>query len=160
MSFSDAELIKVLPAVRARLQRMFLLQSDDADDLSQTVAMKALAHRDQFKTGTNLRAWLITIGYNDFLSQMRRQKRVVADVDGINASKLSIGPAQHHTVELKQALDYIDKLPEEFSSVLIGVGVLRKDYDQAAEEFGIAVGTVKSRLNRARARMSKFAEAV
>ena len=124
-----------------------------ADDLVQETLTKAWAKRDTFEPGTNLQAWLFTILRNGFYSHMRKAKREAEDADDVMANKLSSPAAQiaHlHVQDMKQALA---RLPDDQREAIILVAASGYSYEEAAEICGAAVGTIKSRVSRARTRL-------
>jgi RNA polymerase sigma-70 factor (ECF subfamily) len=127
-----------------------------ADDLVQDTLLKAWGHADSFIEGTNLRAWLFTILRNTYYSLYRRRGREVQDVDGLHAERMAVAPAQDGALDLADFRLALAKLPEEQREVLILVGATGLSYEEAAEICGVAVGTVKSRLNRARGRLAEL----
>lgn len=127
-----------------------------ADDLVQDTLVKAWEHFDSFEPGTNLRAWLITILRNNFCSIYRKHRREVQDIDGGYASQLSVRGAQEGRLELNDFRHALDQLPPEHREIVVLVGVTEMSYEEAAEICGIPKGTVKSRLNRARAKLVKL----
>jgi RNA polymerase sigma-70 factor, ECF subfamily len=127
-----------------------------ADDLVQDTLVKAWEHFDSFEPGTNLRAWLITILRNNFCSIYRKHRREVQDIDGGYAGQLSVRGAQEGSLELNDFRHALDQLPPEHREIIVLVGVTELSYEEAAEICGIPKGTVKSRLNRARAKLVKI----
>lgn len=121
-----------------------------ADDLVQDTIMKAWAKQDHFEPGTNMKAWLFTILRNEFYSQMRKRGREVSDTDGIFTSKLSTHPQQYGSLDLQDFKRALDQLPSDQREAIILVGASGFAYEEAAEICGCAVGTIKSRINRAR----------
>ena len=124
-----------------------------ADDLVQDTIVKAWTNIDKFEPGTNMRAWLFTILRNTFYSVKRKRKREVADPDGIHAAKLSEKPAHDGRLAFNDFRRAFARLSPEHREVLILAGASGFSYDEVAEMTGVAVGTVKSRVNRARARL-------
>ncbi|MBL6428126.1 MAG: RNA polymerase sigma factor [Maritimibacter sp.] len=149
--------VEHLPAMRA-FAASLTRNSAAADDLVQDTIVKAWKNFDKFKPGTNLRAWLFTILRNTFYSDLRKKKREVEDVDGAMASTLSEKP--HHDGRLAMA-DFekvFAELPVEQREALILVGASGMSYEEAAETCGVAIGTIKSRINRGRARLAELLE--
>jgi RNA polymerase sigma-70 factor, ECF subfamily len=142
-------LLAELPRLRA-FARSMARNPDRADDLVQETLAKAWAHRGKFKEGTNLRAWLFTILRNTYYSQLRSRRREVLDSDGHHAAKLVSPPAQIHYVELQNVAHAFDGLAANQREALFLVGVSGLSYDEAASIGGCAVGTIKSRVSRAR----------
>lgn len=124
-----------------------------ADDLVQDTIVKAWTNIEKFQVGTNMRAWLFTILRNTFFSVKRKRKREVSDSDGIHAGTLYEKPAHDGRLAMNDFRKAFDQLSPEHREVLILAGALGYSYDEVAEMTGVAVGTVKSRVNRARARL-------
>lgn len=127
--------------------------ADRADDLVQETLVKAWSASASFKEGTSLRAWLFTILRNVFFSQYRKRRREVQDVDGLAAGRLVTAPTQDLHVDLGDFRAALDRLPPDQREALILVGASGFSYEEAAEICGCAIGTVKSRVNRARGRL-------
>ncbi len=125
-----------------------------ADDLVQETLFKAWNHLDSFEEGTNLKAWLFTILRNTYFSERRRKKREVEDVDGAYAARLSSIPEQHGHMDMQDFRDALSELPDDQREALVLVGAAGFSYEEAAEISGCAVGTIKSRVNRARRRLA------
>ena len=109
---------------------------------------------DSFKEGTNLKAWLFTILRNTYFSERRKRKREVEDADGSYAARLATHPAQHGHMEMQDFRAALVQLPDDQREALILVGAAGFSYEEAAEISGCAVGTIKSRVNRARNRLA------
>src|SRR6202158_2979214 len=126
---------------------------DRADDLVQETLLRALAHIDSFQPGSNLPAWLFTILRNLFRSDYRKRRREVEDADGRYAETLKSQPEQPGRVEFEEFRTALAKLPADQREALILVGASGFSYEDAAGICGCAVGTIKSRVNRARTRL-------
>ena len=148
-----SELIELLPSLRA-FARSLAHNAAQADDLVQDTLVKALANVDRFEQGTNLRAWLFTILRNHYYSQLRKSKREIADVDGYHAARIAVRPAQDGSVDLEDFKAAFAQLASDHREVLMLVGASGCSYEEAAQICGCAVGTIKSRVNRARRRLS------
>ena len=129
---------------------------DRADDLVQETILRALANINSFQPGTNLPAWLFTILRNLFRSEYRKRKREVEDADGSYAESLKSHPDQLGRVEFQEFRAALSQLPDEQREALILVGASGFSYEEAADICGCAVGTIKSRVNRARTRLAKL----
>ena len=127
---------------------------DRADDLVQETLLRALANIDSFQPGSNLAAWLFTILRNLFRSDYRKRRREVEDADGSYAKTLKTQPAQSAHLEFEEFRAALDKLPQDQREALILVGASGFSYEDAAAICGCAVGTIKSRVNRARSKLS------
>lgn len=127
---------------------------DRADDLVQETMLRALANINSFQPGTNMSAWLFTILRNLFRSEYRKRKREVEDADGSYADSLKSQPEQNSHIEFEEFRTALAKLPSDQREALILVGASGFSYEEAAEICGCAVGTIKSRVNRARGRLA------
>ena len=146
------EVLALIPALRAfgwSLSR----NASDADDLVQETLIKAWTHRERFEPGTNLRAWLFTILRNTHYTTLARRRREVRDQDGKFAAALSSASTQQWTVEVRALWDVMMTLPDDYREALILVAAAGVSYEEAAEICGCAVGTIKSRVHRARTRL-------
>lgn len=121
-----------------------------ADDLVQETIIKAWTARDRFEPGTNLSAWLHTILRNHFYTLTRNNRRSVEDPDGKMAATLATKPAQDGKLEYRDLARALEQLPDEQREALILTGAGGFSYEEVAEITGCAVGTVKSRIHRAR----------
>jgi len=129
---------------------------DRADDLVQETLLRALVNIDSFEPGTNLSAWLFTILRNLFRSEYRKRRREVEDGDGTYAESLKSQPEQEARVEFREFRAALAKLPSDQREALILVGASGFSYEEAAGICGCAVGTIKSRVNRARTRLAEL----
>src|SRR5881227_2125537 len=127
---------------------------DRADDLVQETLLRAMANIDSFQPGTNMSAWLFTILRNLFRSEYRKRRREVEDAEGRYAETLKSHPEQTGRVEFEEFRTALAKLPADQREALILVGASGFSYDDAAAICGCAVGTIKSRVNRARTRLA------
>jgi RNA polymerase sigma-70 factor (ECF subfamily) len=150
-----AELIELLPSLRA-FARSLAHNPTQADDLVQDTLVKALANVDRFEPGTNLRAWLFTILRNHYYSQLRKAKREVEDAEGRMAARLAVRPEQDGSVDLEDFKVAFAQLQPDHREVLTLVGASGCSYEEAAEICGCAVGTIKSRVNRARRKLTEL----
>jgi RNA polymerase sigma-70 factor, ECF subfamily len=129
---------------------------DRADDLVQETLLRALANIDSFQPGTNLSAWLFTILRNHFRSEYRKRRREVEDADGRFAATLIARPEQDSRIEMEEFRQALAKLADDQREALILVGASGFSYEQTAEICGCAVGTIKSRVNRARIKLAQL----
>jgi RNA polymerase sigma-70 factor, ECF subfamily len=147
------ELLASIPHLRA-LAMGLCGKRDRAEDLVQETLMRAWANLSSFEPGTNMKAWLYTILRNEFYSQLRKRRREVPDPDGAHAATLVSEPAQEGRVEFQDLRLALAKLaPAQREAVLL-VGASGISYEEAAELCGCAVGTMKSRVHRARAQLA------
>jgi RNA polymerase sigma-70 factor (ECF subfamily) len=148
-------LVELLPNLRA-FARSLCPNPARADDLVQDSIVKALANIDRFEPGSNLRAWMFTILRNTFYSDLRKLRREVEDADGEHAARLADRPGQLGAVDLEDFKRAFAQLSSDHREVLTLVGAFGVPYEEAAEICGCAVGTIKSRVNRARARLAEL----
>lgn len=127
----------------------------DADDLVQETLTKAWTYREKYEAGTNLRAWLFTILRNTWYSTIAKRGREVADEEGRHAASLTAEGSQEWAVELTALREALNELPPEHREAIVLVGAAGLSYEEAAEIAGCALGTIKSRVNRARNRLAE-----
>jgi RNA polymerase sigma-70 factor, ECF subfamily len=147
------DMIAVVPKLRA-FAISLTGKSHQADDLLQETLMKAWAHRDSFQPGTNIKAWLYTILRNEFYTAIRKRKREVEDVDGKHAERVGVLPAQDSYLDLVDMQKALQLLPPDQREALLLVAASDMSYEEAAVVCNVAVGTIKSRVNRARERLT------
>ena len=148
------ELLAAVPGLRA-FALSLTGNVDISDDLVQETLVKAWTNFDSFQQGTNLRAWLFTILRNHFYSEMRKKKREVEDADGSLSAGLSVQPEQHGHMDMEDFKRALLALPDDQREALILVGGSGFAYEEAAEICGVAVGTIKSRVSRARGKLAQ-----
>jgi RNA polymerase sigma-70 factor, ECF subfamily len=157
MTISDKfrdDLLAAIPGLRA-FGISLTSRTDRADDLLQETLMKAWKHHDSFQPGTNMKAWLYTILRNEFYSQIRKRSREVEDAEGTFAGKVEVPPEQHGYLDLADFRSALALLPEDQREAIILVGASGFSYEEAADICKVAVGTIKSRVNRARNKLSE-----
>ncbi|MDX1711166.1 MAG: sigma-70 family RNA polymerase sigma factor [Rhodovibrionaceae bacterium] len=142
-----------IPALR-RYARALVRNADRADDLVQDCLERAVSRFHQFQPGTNLRTWMFTILHNVHCDALRRQKRRGTDVPIEEWERRAKTNAnQPRAMEMRDFRRMFSKLPESDRHILYLVGVEGYSYEEASEVLDVAVGTVKSRLFRARERL-------
>ena len=124
-----------------------------ADDLVQETLLRAWSKSDKFQPGTSLRAWLFTILRNFYYSSYRKQAREVQDSDGAYAQRLFVSGDQESHLDLEDFRKALALLPTEQREVLILVGATGLSYEEAATICEVEIGTIKSRLSRARSKL-------
>jgi RNA polymerase sigma-70 factor, ECF subfamily len=148
-------IIAAIPSLRA-FGLSLTARGDRADDLVQETLMKAWKHHDSFEPGTNMKAWLFTILRNEFYSQIRKRKREVEDADGFYSGKVAVHAEQHGHLDMADLRVALEKLPEDQREAIILVGASGFSYEEAADICSVAVGTIKSRVNRARVKLTEL----
>jgi RNA polymerase sigma-70 factor (ECF subfamily) len=143
-------IIRELPYLR-RFARALTSGSRSADDLVHDCVVNALKNADKFEPGTNLRAWLFTILRNCFISEIRRDRNRADSVAMPDWAMSGVAPAnQEDTLMLCRLRDELSALPNDQRTVLLLVVLEGMSYEETAETLKIPVGTVRSRLSRAR----------
>lgn len=133
-----------------RYARQFTSRPEYGADLVQETMLKAWASRNLFQQGTRLRPWLRRILKNTFLSHNRRNWRIVEDIDERYAHSLISEPTQYHACALREAERLMGPLSHDHREIILMVGVSGRSYEEAAIALNCPVGTIKSRLGRAR----------
>lgn len=150
----------MLYAVALRLTR----NTADAQDLTQNTVVKALRFHSNFREGTYIKAWLLTILRNTFINEYRRKARrpTFVELTGAEAAdptspdpEVAFGPQTETTSELMELLDdevkhAIENLPDDFRIAVIMADLEDKSYKEIAEAMDCPLGTVMSRLYRGR----------
>lgn len=151
-AFRD-DLMAAIPALRTFA---FSLVGDMSrtDDLVQETLVKAWTNQHRFQPGSNMIAWLFTILRNQFYTEIRKRKREVEDADGIQAGKLTAVPEQEDVAALRRVYEVMATLPASQREALLLVGAEGFTYEEAAARLRCQVGTVKSRVSRARSQLA------
>ncbi|RMF14025.1 MAG: RNA polymerase sigma factor [Alphaproteobacteria bacterium] len=145
-----------MPHLR-RYARALTRDPESADDLVQDALERAISRLEKFEPGTDLRSWMFTIMHNIFIDHCRRAKRQGASVPIEEWMKNAhAGPTQITALEVRDLADHLDRLSEHERRVVELVAIDGKKYEEAAEELGVAVGTIKSRLFRARENLRRM----
>jgi RNA polymerase sigma-70 factor (ECF subfamily) len=142
-------LIELIPFLRA-FARALCGRRDGADDLCQEALAKAWQNRDSFEPGTNIKAWLFRILRNQFYSDKRRAWRQKPWDETMVEQTLITGASQESAVAFSEVVRALHLLPNEQREALILVAVGGFAYEDAAKICGCAIGTIKSRVARAR----------
>lgn len=151
------EIVEHLGAMRAFAVSL-TRNSATADDLVQDTLVKAWTNIDKFQTGTNMRAWLFTILRNTYYSLRRKRKREVEDTEGELSAGLAQKPDHDGRLQMREFEEAFSQLPDEQREALILVGAGGFSYEEAADMCEVRVGTIKSRVNRARVRLTEMLE--
>jgi RNA polymerase sigma-70 factor, ECF subfamily len=129
---------------------------ESAEDLVQDTVLRAISKQEKFEEGTNLQAWLFTILRNSFLSARRKSQREVEDTDGSLAAELIAIPDQEDKIVFQDPEAALAKLPQDQREAILLIGMEGMSYEDTAAAVGCAVGTIKSRVNRARTRLAEL----
>lgn len=147
-----------IPNLR-RYARVLVRDAVHAEDLVQDCLERAISREHLWREGTNLRAWLFTILHNLYINQYLRHGSVSTMVPLLDEhTHLSCPARQYHSVTLKDLARAFDRLPEQEQQVVLMVGLDGMQYEDAAAALGVPMGTVKSRLSRARRRLRRLME--
>lgn len=151
-SSSENEIITLIPALRA-FARTFYRDTDDADDLVQETLTKAIAKIHQFTEGTSMKSWLFTIMRNTFYTRIKIARREAPGAADCASIRPAVDPTQEWSARGREISEALQRLTHAQREVLVLIGVLGVSYEDAANICGCAIGTIKSRLNRARIRL-------
>ena len=159
------DLLAAIPRLR-RYARVLTGDINRADDLVQDTLARAWEKRRLWATGSDLRAWLFTIMHNVFVNQraLARRDRLQVSLDevgdGEDAWQIPVRAEQYTRVELTELLQHVGRLPADQREVLLLAAVEELRYEEIAMALAIPIGTVMSRLSRARAKLrGAFADA-
>ncbi len=154
-----AQLAAELPHLR-RFSRALVGDAALADDLVQDCVERALIKNHLYDPARPLRAWLYAVLRNLFISGLRRDRRsaVVKTVDDLTGSEGSVPPNQEERLSVALIAEALDRLPQEQREVIVLVALEDMSYRDAAEIAGVPIGTVMSRLSRARAALQRILE--
>ena len=156
-----ADLVAALPRLR-RYARVLTGDANRADDLVQDTLARAWEKRALWRAGSDLRAWLFTIMHNVHVNQFAIRRRELAETsldadDGpAGGWEIPVRATQSDRLELTEVLMHIRRLPTEQREVLLLAAVEELRYEEIARLQGIPIGTVMSRLNRARERLRRM----
>lgn len=151
------QLLEHIPRLRAFAVSL-THNPEEADDLVQDVLLRAWRARDSFELGTNLHAWLFRILRNTFYNDAVVKRRAVQDVDGALAAKLASAPNQEWRLRWSEMLEALQQLKPHAREALLMIAAAGLSYEDAAEICGCPVGTIKSRVKRARAELAQRIE--
>ncbi|MFM5929278.1 MAG: sigma-70 family RNA polymerase sigma factor [Novosphingobium sp.] len=160
-ALSDSEFHSALTRIAPHLRgfaRSLCGCPDRADDLAQEAMLKAWSARGSYRAGTNFKAWMFTILRNQFYSETRRA-RFTGEYDEEMAERtLRTKGGQEECLELADVVRALSEMPETYRDALILAAIGDFSYEEISEICGIALGTVKSRICRARAMLASTIE--
>ncbi|KRB61188.1 RNA polymerase subunit sigma [Rhizobium sp. Root708] len=152
------DVIGQLAALR-RYARSLVRNSDEAEDLVHDALIRAFEKRQSFRRAGNLRTWLLSILHNAHIDRVRQSRSLIRRHDEAAAqADQSLPAGQEHAVRLKQVREAFFELPEEQREALHLVAIEDLSYQEAATALGIPIGTLMSRISRARAQLREFEE--
>jgi len=150
-----SDLLAAIPALRAFAVSLSG-KTGWADDLVQETLVKAWANQSSFQPGSRMKAWLFTILRHEYYTEFRRRRCEVPDPEGLLAARLTINPSQDGHVAFREFQVALSSLAPSHREALILVGASGFSYDEAANIANCAVGTMKSRVARARGRLAQL----
>jgi len=152
------DVIAQLSALR-RYARSLARNAADAEDLVHDALVKAYERRSTFRSGGNLKGWLFAILHNTHIDRRRGQaSRLQREEVPLEDARLSYPAGQENAAQLRQVREAFMSLPEEQRAALHLVAVEDLSYQKAADTLGIPIGTLMSRISRARARLRSLEE--
>lgn len=154
--FNQNDLIKEMDNLRKFAIRL-TRNTADADDLLQSTVLRALEKKSYFQEGTNLFRWTSKIMFNLFVTNYRRKVKFESQYDPEDAIRAqSVDAGQQTQSELKSVGRAMEKLSVEHKEILVLVCVKGMQYQEVAEMLDVPVGTVRSRLSRARGQLMEL----
>jgi RNA polymerase sigma-70 factor (ECF subfamily) len=149
-----AALKECLPTLRQQAVALTRNRAD-ADDLVQTAVVSALAAQDSFTPGTNFRAWMTRILRNRFISNIRARRENVA-LDDVPSATMARSGGQEESLAMRELRRHLGRLPADQRLVLLLISVQGLSYEQVSEQLDVPVGTLKSRVFRARRQLQEW----
>ncbi len=151
----DDDILACLPHLRA-FARSLTGNRDRADDLVQDAVLRALSAASQFTPGTNFKAWIFTILRNLYFNEFRRNRALMRPLEAADLETHATAPAQQAGLEFDDFRRAFNTLPAEQREALVLVGADGFRYEEAAAICGCPIGTIKSRVARARGEIEKL----
>jgi RNA polymerase sigma-70 factor (ECF subfamily) len=151
----QTSLLAMVPNLQ-RFARSLLRNHVGADDLLQNTLLRAWRSRASFAPGTNLEAWLFTIMRNQFYNEHRKRGREVQDEDGTQAERMVSLPEQGGHLDLSDVRSALDRLAPLMRQALVLVAIENLTYEETAAVMNCRIGTVKSRVWRARTQLAEM----
>lgn len=151
----DQQIVALLPKLRHHA-RSLCFNRAAADDLVQETVLRAMEKSYQFEPGTNLLAWLVTIEKNIFYTLVKKARRTVEDPDAVIASAVPVPAEQFGIVDLQDAIAIVEQLTPARRAAFRMFWLEGKTHEEISESLGIALGTAKSRVFRARESLAQM----
>jgi RNA polymerase sigma-70 factor, ECF subfamily len=135
-----------------RYARSLTRNETDAEDLVQDTLVRAYERRSHFRNGGNLKGWLLSILHNGFIDSKRSSQAEARRIEAMaSVAAASLQPSQEHSIRLSEVREGFFSLPEEQRAALHLVAIENLSYEEASAALGIPIGTLMSRISRARA---------
>ncbi len=148
----EAEIVACIPSLR-RYARGLVSDRDRADDLVQDTLERAWSRFSMWQKRGEIRAWMFGIMHNHFVDRLRAQRSRPEDSAGDDVPEIPQRPRQSDALEVRDLDRLLQLMAPEHREVLLLVGVEELTYQEVAVAIGVPIGTVMSRLSRARARL-------
>jgi RNA polymerase sigma-70 factor, ECF subfamily len=155
VSVIDRDILDCLPNLRA-YARALVRNPDRADDLVQDAVVRALGAVDQFRPGTNFKGWIFTILRNGYFNELRRNRGFMQPIEAADLEGYSTPPDQQAGLEFDDFNRVFSLLPAEQREALVLVGAEGYAYGEAAAICNCPIGTIKSRVGRARNELKRM----
>ncbi|MCJ8517409.1 RNA polymerase sigma-70 factor (ECF subfamily) [Pseudorhizobium tarimense] len=150
----QVEVLQLVPALRS-FARRFYPNPHDVDDLVQETLLRAFANLDKFRPGTSLKSWMFTIMRNTFCTRYGQGKREFVGIEDCASLHRAIDAPQEWSVRAHEFQRALADLPEHYRDAFETVLMRGESYEQAALRCNCPIGTIKSRVNRARSAILK-----
>ena len=151
----ESDVARFIPNLRA-FARSLTRNVEDADDLVQETLIKAFSNFERLVPGSNLKAWLFTILRNTHISHIRKRRNEVLQQHDDQVELVAVKESQSSRMDLLDFTNALETLPEDQREALLLIGAEGFSYEDAALMCGCAVGTIKSRVNRARTKLAEM----
>ncbi|MFC3568045.1 sigma-70 family RNA polymerase sigma factor [Paracoccus sp. TOH] len=151
------DIIGHIPALRA-YARALCRSVPDAEDLVQETLLRAIENAHRYRPGTNMRAWLFTIMRNRFFTNCQKAARERTGAADCASALPQVRPDQEWHIRASEMRSALIEMPRHYREAIILVGALGETYLDAARILDCDIGTIKSRVNRARAMLRKTLE--
>jgi RNA polymerase sigma-70 factor (ECF subfamily) len=148
-----AEIVALIPVLRS-FARRFYRNNQDVEDLVQETLLRSLSNLEKFEKGTRLKSWMFTVMRNAFCTRFKKAKRETPMSVEILSQRTSIDAPQEWRAQIHGLALAFDHLSTKQRSALVSVVLNGSSYEAAARDQGCAIGTIKSRINRAREQMA------
>ncbi|SMF73093.1 sigma-70 family RNA polymerase sigma factor [Neorhizobium sp. CSC1952] len=150
----EIEVVELIPALR-RFAARFYRAPSDIDDLVQETLLKAIANLEKFEEGTRLKSWLFTIMRNSFCTRFSLSKREHIGIEDSLANRPAVQPLQEWSLRGRELEEALVRLPDHYRSAIELVFIQGVSYENAAARCHCPLGTMKSRVNRARLHLAR-----
>jgi len=151
----DGNILACLPNLRA-FARGLVRNQDQADDLVQDVIVRALGAARQYQPGTNFKAWIFTILRNCYFNELRRNRDLIRPIEAADLEAYSTPANQQARLEFADFRRVFSQLPAEQREALLLIGAEGYAYGEAAAICNCPIGTIKSRVGRARSELKRM----